>query len=379
MGRIRVLEMIDKPFLGGGQRNLLSLAASLDRERFDVSVCSGENGPLVEEVKTLGIPHFPVPFSKRLNRRIFHSIEHILRENRFDIVHTHGGVAGLFGRRAARRCRVPVIIHTLHGIHYLHYRNPVLRLSYILLERWFSRFTDSLILVCSADQKQAHKFRLGSEDRMTVIPNGLDIEEVWKRNLSSVAKSEKKDQLAIPSHHPVLGTVARLHRQKGIPFLIQSMERIATELPDSILVIVGSGPEEESAKELITARGLDDKIIMLGEREDALEILSLFDVFVLPSLWEGLPYVLLEAALMEKPVVATAVDGVLEIIEDGTTGILVPAEDSEKLAEAVLHMVADRVRSQKMARQLKCEVIEKYTLTRMVEQVQDLYSRLSDV
>ena len=121
MAKIKVLEMIDSPFLGGGQINLLSLATSLDKSLFEVLVCSGDGGALVEAVKTKGIRHIPIPITKKFSRKIAAEIVDILSEHNIDVLHTHGGVAGFYGRWAARKIRIPVVVHTLHGIHYLHY------------------------------------------------------------------------------------------------------------------------------------------------------------------------------------------------------------------------------------------------------------------
>ena len=115
MKKIKVLEMIDQPFLGGGQVNILSLVDSLDSSKFEVAVCSRDNGPFVDEVKRRNVEHFPVPFSKKINRKIFKNIISILQNNRIDILHTHGGVAGFFGRWTARKCNIPVIIHPLQA------------------------------------------------------------------------------------------------------------------------------------------------------------------------------------------------------------------------------------------------------------------------
>jgi len=374
MKKIRILEIIDKPFLGGGQRNVLSIAASLDKDKFDISVCSENGGPFVEEAERWGIRHFDVPFSKNIFGKTYGSLVRIMKDNPFDIVHTHGGVAGFFGRRAARTCGIPVIVHTIHGIHYLHYKNPLIRLIHILLERGYSRFTHGVILVSESDQKQAKKHRLCPDSKMFVIKNGVSFSEI--KNLSTIAKAEKKAVLGIHLKHPILGTIARLHRQKGIPFLVKAMTRISQDYPDSVLLIVGGGPLEKRMKALAHDLDLENNILFLGEREDAHDILSLFDVFILPSLWEGLPYVLMEAAGMAKPVVATSIDGVNEIIRDNETGLLAPPGDEKRLAEAVIRLVHDRDLAARLAQNLEKHSTSAYRLSRMVDEVEHYYMRL---
>ena len=151
MSRIRVLEMIDQPFLGGGQITLLSLAKGLDKDKFEVLAASGGGGPLVDELGKLGIPHIPIDFRKSSGPGAVVRIVTALGGAGIDILHTHGGVAGLYGRLAAKKAGIPAVVHTLHGIHYLHYRNPLLKRAFIVLERRLSRSTDAVIFVSQAD------------------------------------------------------------------------------------------------------------------------------------------------------------------------------------------------------------------------------------
>lgn len=372
MEKIRVLEMIDQPFLGGGQIALLSLAKHLNREKFEVSVCSGDGGPLVAEVKKNSISHFAVPFSKKFRGRIIGAITSILKKNQIDILHTHGGVAGFYGRWAASRCQTPVIIHTLHGIHYLHYRNVLKKRAYIFLERIFSRFTDALVFVSDSDMKKGRKLKLASEAKMCVIKNGIDIRALKGRE----DRESKKRELGLDLSQPIVGTVARLHRQKGIIYLLRAAEKIHQVFPVARIVIVGGGPLRKKLEDFARKLRLEDFLFFLGEREDAHLLLSLFDVFVLPSLWEGLPYVLLEAASLSRPIIATDIDGTREVIKDHETGILVPPQNSQKLAEATIKLLADREFASRLAEKARENIPPAYPLSRMVEETQSLYLRL---
>lgn len=372
MDKLRICEMIDRPSLGGGQTAVLLLAENLDHRLFEVFVCSAGNGPLVEEVRSRGLTHIPVPLSKtfRLN-----SVKHIaaaLEKNRIQILHTHGGIAGVYGRWAARLSRTPVIVHTLHGIHYLHYRNPLLRSLYVLQERIFSRFTDGLILVSQADFSRAKKHELGPEDKMFVIPNGIDLK--LDGNVEDMQK--KRRELAWEPEKPVIGTVARLHRQKGVFYFVKAAEKILSAFPSAKIVVIGEGPLGQKLRKTAGKMGLERKLLFLGERKDAADLISLFDIFVLPSLWEGLPFVLVEAAALQKPIVATAVDGVTEIIEDGKTGLLVPPRDPAALAEAIIRLLQDKESASRLAERAKAVIPPRFPLSRMVGQTQNLYLKL---
>lgn len=374
MRKIKVLEMIDQPFLGGGQVHLLSLARFLDKSRFDVSVCSRDGGPLVDEVIKSGLKHFPIPFQKKINPRVVGDIVRLQEENHFDILHTHGGVAGLFGRWAARKCHVPIIIHTLHGIHYLHYRNPLLRYIFVLLERYFSNWTDAIVFVSQADRLKGQKKKLAPEEKIIVIENGIDFSSYSLKN----EKQSIGHELGIHSAHPVVGTVARLHRQKGLTYLIKAAKKISRHYPEVKVLIVGEGPERKKLERLIKKMGLRKTVLLLGERSDAARILTYYDIFVLPSLWEGLPYALIEAGAYGKAVVASAIEGIKEIIEDGETGVLAEPKNSAALAESILRLQEDEGFRGRVGKNLRNAVLSRFTLSRMVGQIQELYLTLSE-
>lgn len=372
MEKIRICQMIDRPSLGGGQTALLLLAENLDPQRFEVFVCSAGNGPLVDEVRSRGLSHVPVPLPKTLSLRSIKQVAAALKKNKIQILHTHGGIAGLYGRWAARRCRTPVIVHTLHGIHYLHYRNPLLRRLYILQERILSRFSDGLILVSQADLSRARKHRLAPEDKMFIIPNGIDL----KLEKDADDRQRKRREFGSEPDQPVIGTVGRLHRQKGIFYLVKAAGQVFSAFPGAKIVVVGEGPLGPKLRKMTLRAGLEGRLLFLGARKDAASLIPLFDVFVLPSLWEGLPFVLVEAAALGKPIIATAVDGITEIIEDGKTGVLVPSKDPQALADAIISLLRDKDRARRLAERARAVIPPRFPLRRMVEQTQNVYLEL---
>ncbi|MCJ7579860.1 MAG: glycosyltransferase family 4 protein [Candidatus Aminicenantes bacterium] len=376
MTKIKVLEMIDSPFLGGGQINLLSLVSSLDKSQFEVLVCSGEGGALVEAVKNRGITHIPISMTKKISRTTISEIVDMLSKHRIDVLHTHGGVAGFYGRWAARKCRIPVIVHTLHGIHYLHYRNIVLKCIYVFLEKWFARFTDTVIYVCDSDKDLGKKYGLVPERKTIVIRNGVDFLTFEKSSEGLTEEFDWGEEFGIDLSQPLIGTIARLHRQKGIPYLLEAARLLSQEIPGIQFLIVGGGPWKDRLTRQKNRLGLEATVHFLGERKDVPQLLSLFNVVVLSSLWEGLPYSLLEAGALSKPVVATDVNGVKEIIKDGKTGILVPARSPRKLAEALRKVIEDKELANRLGAALREDIQKKFSLFCMVEDVQNLYLRL---
>lgn len=372
MKKIRVLEMIDRSFLGGGQMMLLSLARSLDHERFDVAISAKGGGPLEDAARESGIPFYSVPFRRRFSFRLIGEIAAILRTKEIDILHTHGGIAGFYGRWAARKAKTRVIVHTLHGIHYLHYRNFFLKWSYVLLERLFSRFTDALIYVSEADRRKGGRWRLASERRSNLIINGIAFPGSTDKTKQTAAKTE----LGLAAGQPVIGTIARMHRQKGLIYLMRAAGLIRQRHPEARIVVVGGGPQKQKLAAAAERHAGPGVCLFLGERSDAREILSLFDVFVLPSLWEGLPLALIEASFLAKPIVASDIDGVREMIRNGETGLLVPRADPQKLAEVVSRLLEDRDLASRLGLRAQTDIPPRFTLERMVRETESLYSRL---
>jgi GT2 family glycosyltransferase len=369
--KIRVLEVIDKPFLGGGQRTVLLLAAGLGKRGFEVAVCSAAGGPLVAELERRGVEHHPLPLGKMPNPGAARKLRRLIREGDFDVVHTHGGVAGLYGRLAARGTRAAAV-HTLHGIHYLHYSSPILRRAFIALERWMSRSTAAVVCVSLADRARAAALGLAPEEKLRVIKNGIDFKEGVLRGTTGRRRREPWSA----GTGPVVGTVARLHRQKGLAFLLRAVPAVLRAHPRARFVIVGGGPLAEKLAEETARLGAGAAVHFLGERPDVADILARFDVFVLPSLWEGLPYVLGEAARAGKPVVASDIEGVREVIHDGENGLLVTPADPGALASAVNRLLGDAALRRRLAAASRRTVPGHFDLGMMLRLTGSLYREL---
>jgi glycosyltransferase involved in cell wall biosynthesis len=366
--RIRVLEMIDRPFLGGGQVTVLTLARGLDKEKFEVLVASEDGGPLVDELKKIGIRHVPVRLGKFSGLSATRALATVLRENAVDILHTHGGIAGLYGRLSARKAGTPAVVHTVHGIHYLHYRNPAAKHAFIALERRLSRSTDAVVFVSVADMERAARLRLALPPKARLIRNGVP----------PIPQARLRDPAAVRAElravgRPLVVAVSRLHRQKGVTYLLRAVPLVRAEIPNVRIVVAGGGPLAGRLGAEVKAFRVGDNVALLGERKDALDILAAADVFVLPSLWEGLPYVLVEAAALGKPVVATDIDGIREVIRSGATGILVPPRDPGALAAAILLLLKDRAFTGSLGEAARKEIPPRFSVERMISETESLY------
>jgi glycosyltransferase involved in cell wall biosynthesis len=360
--------MIDRPFLGGGQVTVLTLARGLDKEKFEILVASEEGGPLVDELKRIGIRHVPIRLGKFSGISTAGVLATVLRENAVDVLHTHGGIAGLYGRLAARKAGTPAVVHTVHGIHYLHYRNPAAKRAFIVLERRLSRSTDAVVFVSVADMERAARLRLALPPKARLIRNGVP----------PIPPGRLRDPAAVRAElgavgRPLVVAVSRLHRQKGVTYLLRAVSLVRAEIPDVQVVVAGGGPLADRLAVEVKALRIGDNAALLGERTDALDILAAADLFVLPSLWEGLPYVLVEAAALGKPIVATDIDGVREIIRSGATGILVPPGDPGALAAAIILLLKDREFAHQLGDAARTEIPPRFSVERMISETESLY------
>ena len=368
MTRVRVLEIIDRPFLGGGQVTVLTLARGLDREKFEILVASEEGGPLVDELERIGIRHIPVVLGKFSGLSAAGALATVLRENAVDVLHTHGGTAGLYGRLAARKAGTPAVVHTVHGLHYLHYRNPAAKRAFIALERRLSRTTDAVIFVSVADMERAAHLRLALPPKARLIRNGV----------APIPPERLRDAAAVRAElgavgRPLVVAVSRLHRQKGVTYLLRAVSLVRAEIPDVRVMVAGGGPLADRLGAEVKALRLGDNAALLGERTDALDILAAADLFVLPSLWEGLPYVLVEAAALGKPIAATDIDGVREVIRNGATGVLVPPLDPGALAASMLFLLKDQAFASRLGEAARNEIPPRFSVERMISETESLY------
>ena len=190
------------------------------------------------------------------------------------------------------------------------------------------------------------------------------------------ARQAKIKELGFVEFRPIIGSVARLHRQKGLTYLVRATREISQVFPAVKIMVVGSGPLRKKLETEARRLGVENHLSFVGERRDIPQLLSVFDVFVLSSLWEGLPYVLMEAAALAKPVVATDVEGVREIIKPGETGLLVSPKNPEGLARGVITLLQDREQASKLGMNLKREAAGQFGLDRMLAEMESLYLKL---
>jgi len=291
----------------------------------------------------------------------------MLRRERPDIVHTHNFPAHLHGSIAAKLAGIPVVVATRHG----QGGGGLWRSRGLASMVW--RLADRVVTV-SQDARTRFLRNYGFPSARTrIIWNGVDTERF--RPLRGDLEQQRNDLLGCTGK-PLLGTVARLVSYKGISTLLEAFQRVLDRAPEAALILAGDGPDRGAFEEHAARLGIAPRAHFLGNRKDMESVYPLLDVFVLPSYTEGIPLTVLEAASCAVPVVATRVGGNAEVIEDGTTGRLVPPHDAEALADAVLGVWEDRAASQAMGRAGREHVIREFSLERMTREYLALYDEL---
>jgi glycosyltransferase involved in cell wall biosynthesis len=379
---IKVLHPITRLIVGGAQENTLYTAQYLNPERYAVHVLTGpqtgSEGSLLDEASDRGIkvnilPELVREISLRKDTIALKKMIHLLRDEHYTIVHTHSSKAGILGRLAAHRSSTPIILHTVHGWSFHDHMHPILRLMYILLERLAYRYCDALIFVSKKDIDQGISTKIVTKDNFHLIRSAIPI-DIFNPGL--YLKSAMRRQLNIPQDVPVLGNIGRFSVQKDPLSWIRVAALVNSVLPDCRFLLVGDGPLRHQVEDEVTKLGLSQRIILTGLRRDIPELLSTMDVFLITSLWEGLPRVIPQSLAMEIPVVSNQVDGINETIIDGKTGFLAEPGDYQSLANQCLRILHEPILRQSLGAQGRALVLNEFSLDRMIAQIEKIYEDL---
>ena len=365
----KVLLLIDEASVGGGQNHVLWLAEGLAGDGFQVAVACEARGYLVDELQSAGINHFSVEIRNTVSPKSFRALWKVVREFSPDIVHTHGGTAGLYGRIVGH-LQKRLIVHTYHGIHYLHFEGFLKKYLYLTFDRQLLRWTNATICVAESDRTLALEQRLAKRESNYLIPNGISVERMKVRLNRNLDRRKQKSEKVI------IGTIGRLHEQKGHKYFVEAAAELVKQLPNIEIRIIGDGDCRTQLQAQVVDLGLQDVIYFMGTRRDIAAQLSQMDVFVLPSLWEGMPFVLLEAMAAGVPIVATNVDGVSEILKHEFEGVLVPPRDPHALAEAIVKVFRNKKRTREIVVNAKKKIAAEFSIEKMVQSTESVYRSL---
>jgi len=368
--RTRVLHIITHLDNGGAQANTLLSVAGLDRGRYVVDLAAGpgllERQALASADRVVVLPYFRRSLYSLGDLRAAAALVRLVGD--YDVVHTHGSKAGVLGRLAARMRRVPAVVHTVHGFPVHEYMPHLKRQLLLALERVAARCADRIVCVCDANVAEALSLGIARPEQVRVVVSGVPSEQVRAGSDGSV-----RTELGIPTDAPVVGTITRLMEQKAPLDFVAAARRVIEADPQVHVVMVGDGPLRDQVA--AAAAGIP-RLHLLGFRNDVPDVLAMLDVVAFSSLWEGLGRALTEAVLAGKPVVATAVNGVPDLVVDGETGYLTPAGRPDQLADRILDVLARPDRGAAMGAAGANRVVGRYDVDDMVAGLDQLYQEI---
>lgn len=371
MPPLKVLHVAGSAEWAGGEVYLLQLAERLDRARFSLSVVSPARGPLVERLERLGVPASVVPMEERLvDPGALRALTRHFRGERPDIVQSHGARANFYCRVASRLARVPRHLSTVHNSLYDYPVSPLRRAMYLALDRLTVPWTESILCVAeSLALDLVVRSRIPAR-KVRVIPNGVDLARF---DLARADGERVRRELGLGAG-PVLGIIGRMTPQKDHHTFLAALAEVKTTVPGVRALIVGDGPLRAAIRDEAARLGVEGACRFAGVRNDIPDCLAAVSVVVLSSVSEGFPFTVLEALAMARPLVATAVNGVTEIVEPDVTGLLVPSRRPDLLARAALSLLGDPERARGLGQAGRKAVEARFPLELMLERLERLYT-----
>jgi glycosyltransferase involved in cell wall biosynthesis len=362
--RVRVLHLLVTMPVGGAEDLVAAIVRGLDPKRFSAAVATlGPPGPVGQELQSQGfeVVSLGLDIKRTSAWRVASAVRRFLKADRPDILHTHLYHPNLYGRLGALGLGLSGVVASVHN-------------SYTQVK--FHRRVWNFLLAWGTDQvlvgspqvwQDVRRYDGVPASRLLLLPYGIPLAELD----TPLSREEARERLGVRGL--VLGAVGRLEDQKGHVHLLAALPELSREIPDLVVLLVGEGRRREDLKRQIHNLGLEHMVRFLGTRRDLPEIYRALDLFVHPSLWEGLPLALLKAMAAGLPVVATRVSGSVEAIVDGVNGRLVAPGDPQALARAILELARHPEERRRLADTARHTVAAQYSLETMLQRLEELY------
>lgn len=369
--KINVLHLRSSSGFGGGEQVILTICKNLNKEKFQPFVAcftekKGTEKALLERAQFFNIPTILIRTKRRLDIKGIIQLRNYLRELNIKIVHSHDFKSNLYALLSCIGSKVKCV-STMHGIiipFSLKFKFTIWINDHIL-----NLFFDRIIAVADHIAEGVRRCGVPAKKIVTIY-NGLD------ETLMPQEFKTNNEPLYFPSDGYIVATITRLYPSKGNKYLIEAAKEIVKNYRQIYFFIVGDGPSKTELEEQVKNLSLTENVIFTGHRNDVKEILEKINLFVLPSLQEGTPMIVMEAMALGKPIIATDIPGVNRLIENNITGILVPPADSIRLAEAILYLYRNPDFANKLGEQAKKVFKEKFTAEQMVRKTEQLYEEL---
>lgn len=381
---MRIVHIITRLIIGGAQENtLLSVEGLIERHGHDVFLISGPaegpEGDLFERAKKLGprlivMPELVRAIEPRTDLRAYRRLRKEIKSLAPDVVHTHSSKAGILGRAAAWRERVPAVVHTIHGMPFGTFETPARNAIYIAAERWAARRCHAIVSVCDAMTAQALAAHVGKPRQYQTIYSGMDVDAFLN---PPPTREAVRRELGLRDEHVAFATVARLFERKGHDDILAAAPEILAANPNVRFVFIGDGILRERLEADAERLGVRQAIHFTGlvPPDRIPELLNAVDAVVHPSLREGLARVLPQALLVGRPVISYDIDGAREVVLP-QTGLLLPPRDIPRLREAILQLAADPAQRTTMGQEGRRRFADVFRREMMTDRLHSLYERL---
>lgn len=393
MSKIKVVHIITKLELGGAQQNTIYTVENLDKKIFEVFLLTGKGGILDNTAINLAKENkIKLFFVQNLIREInpitdflaFIEIFELLKKIKPNIVHTHSSKAGILGRWATFLLRVlnpklqTKIIHTFHGFGFSKFHKFFVRTTFVIAEFFTAVVTDKLIFVSVDNIKTARRYKIGLPQKYLLIRSGIKIKEFFNVSTKEMLKINKRKELDIKDDEKVITTIGPFKPQKNLSDFIKMVKIVNDNLPEYKIkfLIAGDGKQKNFLVSLSKKLGVYHKIKFLSWYKDIKGLFSITDIFVLTSLWEGLPRSAVESLVSGVPVVCYAVDGLNDIIQNEINGYLVPPKDVNTLAQKIIMLLTNKEKFQMLKQNTIKTIDNSFDIDYMVKKQEELYFSL---
>jgi glycosyltransferase involved in cell wall biosynthesis len=391
---MKILYLITKSNFGGAQRYVFDLATEAKKHGHDVVVGFGGNGPLAIKLTEAGVRTVPIATLERdvnllADIKTFFRLLDIFAEEQPNVIHLNSSKMGGLGALAARLWNtwewifkflgrggtIARIIFTGHGWAFNEERSDTERFA-IGCAHWLTiQLAHQTIAVSRKTREQVSALPF-SWHKLTVIHNGVgQIQTLPRKQALDNILGDRKD-LFLSGGPLVVGTLAELHKNKGLSYAIEGIAQLKKQTGAALIfIILGDGEERARLDALIAKLGLADVVFLAGHRDDGVALLSAFDIFLLPSITEAFPYAILEAGKVGLPVVATAVGGIPEIIDDMESGILIQSKNPGEVARALSYLIQHPERRKALGDAMAMRIAHRFNLETMVRETLSLYEK----
>lgn len=364
----RLLQITHDLELGGLQQVIVNLCRCIDRDKYDIRVlCLREKGLYTHQLEEINVPVDLLPQTTDTDYFSFIKVARYLKEKKIDIIHTHNTqplVDGVMGSLFSGRKH--------HIVHTDHARNFPDKTRYMIAEHLMSYFVYKFVGVSEHTSENLAKYEKISKAKIVTIENGI----YGKLYQNSIDVTEKRLKLGIDRSGFVIGTAGRFSEQKGLKYLLKAMPNILKTIPDAYLILAGDGELAPELKKLTVDLGIENRVNFIGTRQDMPDILKVLDIFVLPSIWEGLPMIILEAMAASLPILATDVGGVSRAIKHNRTGLLIPSKDSSEITNKIIELHSDLDLRKRLSTTAHNYFGEEFDASNMARAYEKLYEKI---